>query len=180
MDHVPGILQRISSGDATALSDCIDAYGPLVWGVARRRIPDVHDAEEAVQDVLAAIWEHASRFDPERGSEKTFVMTLARRRIIDRARRKRPSDAALVVEPPEAPPEAPAVEIADELRRVNAALESLRPIEQRILRLSIHEGLSHGEVAQKIDMPLGTVKTHLRRGLQRVRELLGVGHRKGL
>lgn len=174
MDVQPGILRRIATGDASALTECIDTHGPAIWGVARRRIPDEHEAEEAVQDVFAAIWESAGRFDPAKGGEKTFVMTLARRRIIDRARRRRPAAAEMVEDPVRASEAEGRAEELDELARVMESMAALRPIERRVLRLSIHEGMSHSEVSAELDMPLGTVKSHLRRAILRVRELLGV------
>ena len=170
-DH---ILPRIAAGEPSALKECIDAYGPGIWAVARRRIGDEHEAEEAVQDVFAAIWEHAERFDARKGSEKTFVMTLARRRVIDRVRRRRPQASEMVEEPSRLGDHHAAAEQADEFSRVTDALAALRPVERRVLQLSIHEGLSHSEVSSALEMPLGTVKSHLRRGILRVRELLGV------
>lgn len=170
----PSILQRIASGEAAGLDACIDTYGPAIWAIARRRLSDAHDAEEAVQDVFAAIWDSANRFDPHKGSEKTFVLTVARRRIIDRARRRAPPVSEILDDPAASSDQTRAIETQDEVAAVGEALSALKPIQREILRLSIHEGLSHSQVSEQLDLPLGTVKTHLRRGLQRVRQLLGV------
>jgi RNA polymerase sigma-70 factor, ECF subfamily len=172
-----GLLERIAAGDSTAVKECMDAYGSLVWAIARRMSYSVADAEDATQEIFLEIWKSAARYDSSRGSEAVFIATIGRRRLIDRmrARKRRPkteefdeeiaSDAAL--EAPDAG--AQAVEVAIATR----ALEQLGESEREILLLGIVDGLTHSEIAIATGKPLGTVKTHMRRGLIKVRALLG-------
>lgn len=172
------ILQRVAAGDPIAVRECLDRYGGLVWSLARRFCPNRDDAEEAVQEAFVEIWRKAERYDPALSSEITFVAMIARRRLIDRGRRARGALRTHDLDDERAlPTEDHAqelVDIGDEAQKAAAALARLRPDEQKVLELSIYDGLSHDQIAQKTKLPLGTVKTHLRRGLARVREMLGV------
>jgi RNA polymerase sigma-70 factor (ECF subfamily) len=134
------------------------------------------DAEDAVQEIFLDLWKSAARFDPGVAAEATFIAMIARRRLIDRRRRlsRTPdmTDVSLVSpaansEDPESRPET-----IENASRAAKALASLRPEQQRVLRLSIYQGLSHEKIAEAMGMPLGTVKTHARRGLIKLRELL--------
>lgn len=151
----------------------VERYGALVWSLARRLCPDVSEAEDAVQETFISLWESAGRFDPEVAAEATFVTMIARRRLIDRRRRR---DKHRRVESLEdqltEPSEEPDLDVAPEARVAEQALAQLRPEQQRVLRLSIYHGLTHREIAEQTGMPLGSVKTHARRGLIRVRDIL--------
>lgn len=178
----PTILQRIAAGDRGAVQQCIDAYGPLVGALARRMGLAGSEAEDAIQDIFVALWRSAERFDPTLAAEAVFVAMIARRRLIDLRRRmgRRAESAASEVGEAIASSERPAIEqlaVRDEGARARAALSELRPEQRRVIELAVLEGLSHQEIADSTGMPLGTVKTHARRGLQRVRELLGVAAR---
>jgi RNA polymerase sigma factor (sigma-70 family) len=176
------ILDRISAGDESAMEACVDRYGGLIWSLARRLSPSASEAEDAVQEIFIEIWESAFRFRPECGSELTFIATIARRRLIDRLRsdqrrRGRMEEVArrMQIEQekvPRIPRDAPSR--FDEVSRVRAAMERLLPEQQRVLQMAIHHGCTHDQIAGQTGLPLGTVKTHARRGLQRLRELLGV------
>lgn len=125
-----------------------------------------HDAEDAVQDIFLEIWRHAGRFDPAQGSETTFVATIARRRLLDRLRRNQVRPPAMTLEDPgvlPSPAEAPA-QLRDEVARARAAMQ-LRPEQREVLELSLGQGRSHQEIAAAVGIPLGTVKSHARRGL---------------
>lgn len=172
------VLIQIARGDARAVEACMATYGPLVWSLARRYLRNVQDAEDAVQEIFVGLWKSAESFDPEKGSERTFIMTLARRRLIDRLRRMgrslKATDLDSAPEPAgETVPDR--VEIDDEKRRVLGALDQLRPAQQEVLRLALLEGQTHQQIAQQTGMPMGTVKSHARRGLIRIRELLDGG-----
>lgn len=176
------ILHRVAAGDPTAVQECLDRYGGLVWSLCRRFCAQREEAEDAVQDVFIEIWNKAARYDPSLSSEITFVAMIARRRLIDRGRRRQrvvPSDALEdETRLPAADDRAQEmVDVGDEVDRAQKALDQLRPDEQKVLRLSIYEGLSHDQISRATSLPLGTVKTHLRRGLIRVREMLGVDPR---
>jgi RNA polymerase sigma-70 factor (ECF subfamily) len=169
------LLERIAAGDALAVEGCLDKYRGLVWSIARRFAGNHADAEDAVQEVFIEVWRHAGRFDPAVASESTFVGTVARRRLIDRRRRqaRRPETVSLPAEPTAStPPETDRVETLDEGQRARGLLDQLRPQQREVLTLSIDEGMSQQEIAEVTKLPLGTVKTHARRGLMRLRELL--------
>lgn len=177
-DTGPTVLQRIAQGDASAVQECIDGYGALVWSLTRRLCPSVAEADDVVQEIFIDLWKSAARFDPGTASEATFVAMIARRRLIDLRRRlaRRGESAEL----PEAVEDESVghdeeAEVRDEAARARSAMAQLRPEQQRVLKLSVYEGLSHQQIADTTGMPLGTVKTHARRGLIRVRELLGAG-----
>ena len=170
-----GILKRIAAGDSAAVDECLQQYGGLVWSLARRFSTDHAESEDAVQEVFIDVWRSAHRFDEARGSEATFISTIARRRLIDRHRkRSRQVDTAVMVEeslPAEEDGKDQLV-IAEDVAQARQALEQLRTEERRVLELSIYQGLSQSKIAETTQMPLGTVKTHARRGLIRLREML--------
>ncbi len=171
------VLIRIARGDPAAVGECIDEFGSLVWSLARRLSPNRADAEDAVQEVFVDVWKSAGRFDPSQGSEKVFVAMIARRRLIDRLRRNaaRPQFA-----PEESLEDAgfasPGTggEISSEAERAAQAVAQLGQEQQRVIGLAVLHGLSHSEIAQQTGLPLGTVKTQMRRGILKVREILGI------
>lgn len=176
------ILERVAAGEEAAVKECLDRFGGLVWSVARRFSPTREDAEDAVQEVFLSLWKAAGRYDPALASEATFVTMIARRRLIDRnrARAARPDTAGIEI-PAETPGrEGPSqIEAAPDVSRAAEALARLRPEQRQVVELSVVRGLSHSQIADATGMPLGTVKTHARRGLQRVREALGTSGEGG-
>lgn len=170
------LLQRVARGDQSAVRDVMDSFGGLVWSLARRFCANQADAEDATQEIFLDVWRSAPRFDPAVASEATFIAMIARRRLIDRARRagRRP-DPEVLIEPTIAD-NAEAVsrraELGDEVTRATQALGRLSPEQQKVLKLSVYQGLTHEKIAEVTGLPLGTVKTHARRGLIRLRELL--------
>lgn len=168
------LLQRIASGDISAVQACIDRYAGLVWSLTRRMSLNGADAEDAVQEIFVELWRNAFRFDPEVASETAFVAMIARRRLIDRRRRMaRQRDRAPLEDVSPVGAESPAAERGEEVLVALRAIEELSAEQQRVLRLSLLQGLSHEKIASATGLPLGTVKTHARRGLLRIRELLG-------
>jgi RNA polymerase sigma-70 factor (ECF subfamily) len=172
----PSLLARVASGDPTAVEACLDRYGPLVWSVVRSVVFDRDLCEDAVQEVFLALWLEAGRFDPALSSEAGFVALVARRRAIDAVRRRVRRMRDQVDHEPDtiavADERLDEVETEEEVAVAHAVLAELRPEQQRVLRLSLVDGLSHGEIAERTGMPLGTVKTHARRGLAAAREKL--------
>lgn len=170
------LLKRIAAGDAGAVRECMDRFGGLVWSLARRFTFNDAEAQDAVQEVFVEVWKNAHRYDESVASETAFVAMLARRRLIDRRRR---SDRRIDKSPlPEATPAVDAARdslavVSEDAKRAVEALQDLSPEQQRVLRLSIFHGLSHEKIATATGLPMGTVKTHARRGLMRLRELLG-------
>ncbi len=170
------LLHRVSAGDNEAVRECIARFGGLVWSLARRAGIPESDIEESVQEIFAELWRSGSRYDPAIASETAFIATIARRRLIDRRRRtgRRPQTQTIGEEPTVAAPPEPRNDLGEEASRAARALATLSPEQQRVLRLSVYEGLSHELISRATGLPLGTVKTHARRGLMRLRELLGV------
>lgn len=170
------LLPRIAAGDAAAIDACIERYGALVWSLARRLSPSMADAEDAVQEIFVDVWRNAERFRQEIAGEATFIAMLARRRLIDRLRKSRrevelqPIDEQALQYA--APPQPSPAELADDTSRATACLEKLRSDERRVLELSIYHGLPQTQIAERIGLPLGTVKTHARRGLLQLRDCM--------
>ncbi|MEZ5989234.1 MAG: sigma-70 family RNA polymerase sigma factor [Planctomycetota bacterium] len=171
------ILQAIARGEGNAMNECLLQYRGMVTRLARRYLRQAEDVEDAVQDVFVDVWRSADRFDPALGGEASFVLTVARRRLIDRLRRR---SRRLELDAQVLPDEVPAAEepdrvaLDDEFDRAREAMRELRPEQRRVLELSLLEGQSHSQIAAGTSLPLGTVKTHARRGLSRLRGLLGV------
>ncbi len=171
------VLERVAAGDPAAVRECLDSYSGLVWTIARRMLGAGHDTEDAVQEIFVEIWRSATRFDRTKGTDVQFVSTIARRRVVDRVRRRgrqpklEPLPERLTSSAPGADRDAV---VADEYARAREALESLPPQRQRVLRMALLAGVSHRQIAEQTGIPLGTVKTHVRRGLIRIRELLEV------
>jgi RNA polymerase sigma-70 factor (ECF subfamily) len=174
-----GILERVAAGTPGAVQECIDRYAGLVWSLARRFCASPSDAEDAVQEIFLDVWRSSKRFDPAVAAEATFIAMIARRRLIDRSRRTKRSTASLdsgdmgLSLGDDQPQPLATAELGEDARRAALALDSLKPEQQRVLRLSIYQGLSHEKIAESTGLPLGTVKTHVRRGLIRLREILG-------
>lgn len=169
------ILQRIASGDTSAVQDCLDQYGGLVWSLARRMLPNTDDAEDAVQEIFIEVWKNAERFDGSKASETTFVAMIARRRLIDRIRKvgRQPymdSVDDMLYEPKGKDGED--IYVSLEAKQAAQAMKDLRPEQRKVLQLSIVEGYSHSEISKALELPLGTVKTHARRGIILVREAM--------
>jgi RNA polymerase sigma-70 factor, ECF subfamily len=171
------LLQRIASGDSAAVRDCIDQYGALVWSIARRLSRTPADAEDATQEVFLDIWRSAGRFDASQGSDKVFIAMIARRRLIDRLRKTSAGPAMEPVETLEtvvwADP-GTASETAIEAEQAARALTELRPEQRQVLELGLLHGLSQSEIAIRLNMPLGTVKSFMRRGLIQVRKYMNI------
>jgi len=172
------ILQRIANGDGSAVQDCLTKYGGLVWSIARKMLRNSDEAEDAVQEIFVDIWKNAGRFDESRSSETTFIAMIARRRLIDKIRyatRRISADSLddVLLEPFTRSDKD--MQVGLEAEQAAEAMRNLRPEQQQVLRLSIIQGMSHQEISEATGMPLGTVKTHARRGILAVREFLGLG-----
>lgn len=172
-----GLLRRVAMGDESAVHETMDRYGGLVWSLARRMCRSRADAEDAVQEIFVSLWRSADRFDPGVASETTFVSMIARRRLIDRLR-------AVTSKPdPSALPDAIAAgeqvdrpELSEEAGVALEAFDKLTDDQQRVLRLAIYSGQTHEQISTSLGIPLGSVKTHARRGIIRLRDLM---HRSG-
>ena len=171
------VLQRIASGDSAAVRECIEQYGGLVWSLARRLTRSPSDAEDAAQEIFLDIWRSAARFDVSQGSDKVFIAMIARRRLIDRLRKT-------AAEPPMDPVEelenvawadpGTASETSLEAEQAARAMAELRPEQRQVMELGLLHGLTQSEIATRLEMPLGTVKSFMRRGLIKVREYMNI------
>jgi RNA polymerase sigma-70 factor (ECF subfamily) len=177
----PPVLPRVARGDQAAVQECLDRYGRLVQGLARKWLGAGADADDAVQDVFIELWKQAGRYDPRASPELAFVALVARRRLIDRCRRRRtrPAEEPLVDLTPQPDEAMPTWEVEDQLAPVRAVLAELPAEQRRVLLLAVCDGATHPEIAAATGLPLGTVKTYIRRGLLFVRERLGELNRGG-
>ncbi len=172
------LLPRVARGDSAAVQEFTDRYGALVWSIVRESVRDRSQAEDAVQEIFISLWKAADRFDPSLGMETVFITTVARRRLIDRYRRRArgPQIESLdEIVLADADPGLDRVDARDEAGVALAALERLKPEQKRLLEMWVVGGMTHSEIATSTGMPLGTVKSHIRRGIHRVRELLQMG-----
>ncbi|MEZ6105186.1 MAG: sigma-70 family RNA polymerase sigma factor [Pirellulaceae bacterium] len=175
----------MARGDRSAFLDCVRQYGKFVTAIAARAISDRHEREDIVQEIFFDVWRTSPRFDAERGSELSFIATIARRRVIDRLRNKQ---RAVVVATDEQDVDQFAagdqadgvgkVETWDELGVVRDAMRQLRSDERQVIELSILHGMKQTEIAEQMNAPLGTVKSLARRGMIRLRELVSAGTRR--
>jgi RNA polymerase sigma factor (sigma-70 family) len=169
----PGLLAaRFAGGGADVLREAYDAWGGLVFGFCRRSLRDQRDAEEVTQQVFLEAWRARASYDPTRAALPTWLIGIARNRVIDRLRQgaRRP---VVVGEPTETPVAEPAIELLADRMLVADALRGLPEERRAVLELAFFADLTHTEIAEQLDMPLGTVKSHVRRGLAALRQRLG-------
>ena len=166
------LLERVGARDSDAFDELYGRYARAVYGLALRRLGDRERAEEAFQETFTAIWRSAGSFDPERGPGGPWVYAVARNAIVDRFR-SRGEPAAELPEPVDtaAGPDARA-EASFIAWRVHRALEDLPETERTVIELAYWSGLSQSEVAEYLDIPLGTVKTRTRSALSRLASIL--------
>uniref|UniRef100_A0A831TCN2 RNA polymerase sigma factor n=1 Tax=Thermorudis peleae TaxID=1382356 RepID=A0A831TCN2_9BACT len=171
------LLQAIARQDADALVALFDRYNRLAFGLAYRILGDAFVAEEVVQDAFMSIWRNAASYDLSRGTVRTWLLTIVRNRAIDQLRGRfgrSQNDVDLDTVAPllAAPDEWDDLLSEIQASAVRAALRAL-PEEQRIaIELAYFEGLTHVEIAERLGIPLGTVKSRLRLGLQKLHDLL--------
>ncbi len=171
------ILKRISEGDNCAVNDCLDKYGRLVWSLARKFTRTREDAEDAVQEIFIDIWKYAARFDAAKSPEGAFVTLIARRRLIDRIRKSKTQPQTVLFESAwtnQASDADKKLQMRVEMKFVVEALERLSLHEKQILQMAIYGGMTHSEIAKTVGLPLGTIKSQLRRGFQKIRSSLGL------
>ena len=172
-------LARIGAGDKQAFAELYDATAPRVFGLIKRLLVDPAQAEEVTQEVYLEIWQTASRYRPERGSAISWMLTMAHRRAVDRIRASQASrdrDAKVGIREYDREYDAVAehVELSIEGQRVKRALGGLTELQRQAVELAYFGGLSHSEIAARLHVPLGTVKTRIRDGMIRLRDALGV------
>jgi RNA polymerase sigma-70 factor (ECF subfamily) len=173
------LLWQVARGDTGAFESIYDRYADAVFGMVLRVLRDRAQAEEVAQEVLVEAWRTASRFDPARGSARAWLLTMARRRAIDRVRSAQAADdrevrAASGALTPEYDEVSEAVVTRLEAEEVRGCLGTLTALQRESVELAYYRGYTHSQVSHLLDVPLGTVKTRLRDGLIRLRDCLGV------
>jgi len=174
-------LRRVVDRDSGGLGTLYDRHGRAVFSLALRILGDESDAEEVTQDVFAQAWGRAGQYDESRGTVAAWLLVIARTRAIDRfrARRVRPEgrvqdDGGLTLQqlPATDPDVASEMMAAERGQRVRRALEALPFLQRVAIELAYFEGLSQREIAERLEQPLGTVKTRMRLGLLKLRDAL--------
>mgnify|MGYP006158020815 CR=1 FL=1 len=175
------LVARLRFGDAEALGRLYDLALGRVYAVALRVLRDPGDAEEVVSDVFLQVWEQAATYCPERGAVMAWLQTLAWSRAVDRLRRLRrhrvpeglhPDALPAAYTPGEGDPAEGLLDALGNAARVREAFARLSPAQREVLALAYGEDLSHPEIAARTGLPLGTVKSHARRGLAALRAAL--------
>ena len=175
------VAARFAAGDESALREAYDAHGALVFAFCSRNLASRADAEDATQQVFVAAWQGRDRFDAEKGSLPGWLLGIARHKVSDVVRASGRRDA-LVERQASAvgtgAPGAPAGAVGDTPDKVldrlvvARALAELPDEQRRTLELAFYDDLTHTQIAQVLGLPLGTVKSHIRRGLGRLRASL--------
>jgi RNA polymerase sigma-70 factor (ECF subfamily) len=174
-DPIADMIGRIAGGDRDAFRAVYSAAGAKLYGVTLRILNDRHEAEDALQEVMTRVWLNARRFDPSRARGMTWLIAIARNHAIDRLRaRPAASDGDDMLEfVADRSPGAEAQVMAQgEARRVADCFGTLEPAKADAVRGAYLNGLSYEDLARRHDVPLNTMRSWLRRGLQRLRECL--------
>ena len=175
-DHTA--LERMARGDSDGLAELYDRHGRLVYSLALRILRDQGDAEDVVQEVFSQAWRQASRYQASRGNVVAWLVNLARSRAIDRlrGRRSRPepmADATAVAEMPDlAQPVDEQLALSGRAEQIRSAVDELSLLQRVAIELAFYEGLTHAEIAERLELPLGTVKTRIRQGLLKLKDRL--------
>ena len=167
------ILDLIAENHPGSFEMLIEKYGNLVWSIGKKFLGNQSDLEDAVQEVMIAIWKSADKFDPNKASEITFISMIARRRFIDYLRKitKHKSEDSMDDDNNNIHlyKESLLNEETD-LALVKSAIEELDTDDQELLNLSVYQGYSHSEISDILNIPLGTVKTRIRRNLMKLKD----------
>jgi len=180
-----GFLARIAAGDQSALAELYDASSAKVFGLAMKILGDRDAAEEVTVDVYTQVWRKIASYDAQRGTPGSWLMTMTKNRAIDGFRsrylergRQVPLDEAAELPGHEATPEQYSAGL-ERQRLVQAALAVLSTEQRQAIALAYYWGMSQSEIADRLKLPLGTVKTRMRLGMIRLREVLAP-HGEGL
>lgn len=169
------LWQAITQGQTEALGTLYDRHAALVYGIALKVLSNPQEAEDLTQDIFVKLMQ--ASYDPRRGSLRTFLAILTRSRALDRLRsRQRDSKRTMqylrtnVPTPVSTPIEASALQ--EQGQEIHSALAQLRDEQQQLLKMTYYDGLTQARIAERLDLPLGTVKSRVRRGLLQLRQIL--------
>jgi RNA polymerase sigma-70 factor, ECF subfamily len=178
LDNPLALLQQMASGDGEAFRRFYDRYASLVFTFALRLLGSRADAEDLLQEVFLQVWRQAQSYSLERGSPEAWLITMTRSRAIDKLRSMRRRDMS-----PLAPDQPPRLEggtpvdlpsrASEAKLTVQGVLSKLSEAQRIVLELAYFDGLTQSEIAARLGEPLGTVKTRMRAGLERLRGFLG-------
>lgn len=179
VDQIGSLLLRVAAGDRAAFAEVYDALSARAFGLILRVLVDRAQSEEVLQEVFLEVWQSASRFTPNRGQGRSWVLTIAHRRAVDRVRSSQSStdrDVRAGFRDMDVAHDdvSETVELKMEGRRVVDALAALPDAQKEALTLAYFGGYSQSEIATLVGAPLGTVKTRMRDGLSRLRMEMGV------
>ena len=172
------LIQQVAKQDRHAFSQLYDRFSTLVFTLAMRMLKARSDAEDLLQEVFVQVWRQAQNYSTERGSPEAWIVNIARSRAIDKIRSIRRMQKSFVLTDDPARAESPenvessAVESETRLA-MNSALANLPDMQRKVLELAYFDGLTQSEIADRLAEPLGTVKTRMRSGIQKLREILG-------
>jgi RNA polymerase sigma-70 factor (ECF subfamily) len=174
------LMLRVAAGDREAFATLYDLVAPVVFGMSRRILRDRAMSEEVTQGVMLEVWKTAGRFDPETGSARAYVLTLAHRRTVDRVRseqasRIRTERAGSREVTVAGDPVSEGVERELDRAAVRTALLDLSELQRQAIEMAYFQGMTQTQVAEALQVPLGTVKTRMRDGMIRLAEMLGPG-----
>ena len=179
-ERLNAAMQRLASGERSALEDIYRATSAKLFGICLRILGDEKEAEDALQDVYISLWRRADRYDPARASPISWLATFARNRAIDRLRVGKVRRGSVPEE--EAAPVADRAPLAEELlidaerqARVHTCLEALEEKQREAIRTAFFEGRTYAEIAETRGVPLGTMKSWVRRGLMKLKGCLEKG-----
>jgi RNA polymerase sigma-70 factor (ECF subfamily) len=179
VDHAGELLVRIAQGDRDAFARLYDLLSSRVFGLILRVLVDRSQSEEVLQEVFLEVWQSADRFAPNKGQGRSWVLTMAHRRAVDRVRSSQASvdrDVRVGFRDMEVAHDGVAehVELRIEGQRVATALKTLPDAQREAITLAYYGGYSQSEIAALVGAPLGTIKTRMRDGLTRLRAEMGV------
>jgi RNA polymerase sigma-70 factor (ECF subfamily) len=173
------VWERITAGDGTALAELYDSIGTRLFSLSFQILHDRWDAEEVVQDAFAALWKNPRSYSPQKGKLSSWLMVLVRNRSIDRYRsRKRRKDTTSIEVSLEVQPQDENEDVVssasqtDEKKLLGAAIQKLPKKQLRVLELSYFKGMTHPEIAEELGLSLGTVKSRIRLGVEKLRNSL--------
>ena len=170
------LIRRMADGDRTAFAAFYDAYAALAFGLLRRILHDPDEAADVLQELFWELWRAAGDYDPRRGSPEAWVTVRARSRGIDRVRSVRRREEMFPAPPPESAVDEHAGNpgtLVEDRETVRGALGELPGPQREVIELAYLRGLTQSEIAARLGQPLGTVKTRMRLGMERLRGLVG-------
>lgn len=176
-ERLRAAMARLADGDSAALEEIYESTRLKLFGICLRILGDRKEAEDALQDVYINLWQRADRYDPSRASPISWLATFARNRAIDRLRTGKVRGGAVPVEeaaplPDEAPLADSLLVDAEQSAQIHKCLTTLDDRTEAHIRSAFYDGYTYAELAERADVPLGTMKSWIRRGLQRLRACL--------